>query len=417
MATCSSPPKAITKDVGSPENIQATVEIEVGLLTGGGDRHYAYGLAMALVSRDVSVDFIGGDEVDSPEMHCTPKLKFLSLRRNGRRDASLAEKISRVLLYYLRLIRYAAAARPKVLHILWNNKFEFFDRTLLMLYYKLLGKKIALTAHNVNAGTRDATDTPLNRLTLKIQYRLVHHIFVHTDKMKRELVEEFGVGQTAVSVIPYGINNAVPHTELTPDDARRRLGIRRGEKTLLFFGNIAPYKGLEYLVAAFEQVVARGGDYRLIVAGRAKKGCEKYVAGIRQSLSRGGNRDRAIVKIDFIPDDDMELYFKAADVSVLPYTHIFQSGVLFLGYSFGLPVIAADVGSMREDIIEGETGFLFRPTDPDDLAQTIEKYFASDLYQGLIRRRQEIRDYAKEMHSWDDIGEMTRNVYAGLLGN
>jgi glycosyltransferase involved in cell wall biosynthesis len=419
MASCISPSNTVAKDSGPTPNLVpvSPVAIEVGLLTGGGDRHYAFGLAMALVSKGVCVDFIGGDEVDSPEMHCTPRLNFLSLRRNGRRDAGLVGKISRILLYYVHLIRYAAGARPRVLHILWNNKFEFFDRTLLMLYYKLLGKKIALTAHNVNPGARSPNDNRLQRFSLGIQYRLAHHIFVHTDKMKRELVEEFGVGQTAVSVIPYGINNAVPNTELTPDDAKRRLGIRLGEKTILFFGNIAPYKGLEYLVSAFEQIVAQGGEYRLIVAGRAKKGCEKYVAGIRQSLNHGGNRERAIVKIDFIPDDQTELYFKAADVCVLPYTHIFQSGVLFLGYSFGLPVIAADVGSLREDIIEGETGFLFRPADPDDLARTIKKYFASDLYRGLARRRQEIRDYANELHSWDGIGEMTRNVYAGLVRN
>ncbi len=417
MASCHSSSNTVAQDGAHTANVAPIrpVAIEVGLLSGGGDRHYAFGLAMALVAKGIRVDFIGGDEVDSPEMHCTPRLNFLNLRRNGRRDASFAEKTCRMLLYYLHLIRYVSGARPRTLHILWNNRFEFFDRTLLMLYYRLLGKKIALTAHNVNPGARERTDTPLHRFSLRIQYRLAHHIFVHTEKMKKELVEEFGVGQTAVSVIPYGINNAVPNTELTADDAKRRLGIRRGERTILFFGNIAPYKGLEYLVSAFEKIVAQEGEYRLIVAGRVKKGGDKYVAGIRQSLSRAGNRERAIVRIDFIPDDEMEVYFKAADVSVLPYTHIFQSGVLFLGYSFGLPVIAADVGSLREDIIEGETGFLFRPKDSDDLAQTIKKYFASDLYRSLARRRREIREYANELHSWDDIGEMTRDVYAGLV--
>ena len=55
-------------------------------------------------------------------------------------------------MYYAKLIRYAATAKPKIFHILWNNKFELFDRTVLMLYYRLLGKRIVLTAHNVNAG-------------------------------------------------------------------------------------------------------------------------------------------------------------------------------------------------------------------------------------------------------------------------
>ena len=76
---------------------------------------------------------------------------------------------------------------------------------------------------------------------------------------------------------------------------------------------------------------------------------------------------------------------------VLPYRHIYQSGVLFLGHSFGLPVLAADVGSLKDDIVEGKTGFVFRPEDPDDLARVIEQYFASDLYADLNNRRKEIR--------------------------
>ena len=98
-----------------------------------------------------------------------------------------------------------------------------------------------------------------------------------------------------------------------------------------------------------------------------------------------------LLRAEFIPDDETETYFKAADVLVLPYRHIYQSGVLFLGHSFGLPVLAADVGSLKDDIVEGKTGFVFRPEDPDDLARVIEQYFASDLYADLNNRRKEIR--------------------------
>ena len=122
-----------------------------------------------------------------------------------------------------------------------------------------------------------------------------------------------------------------------------------------------------------------------------------------------------LLKAEFIPDDETEVYFKAADVLVLPYRHIYQSGVLFLGHSFGLPVLAADVGSLKDEIVEGKTGFVFRPEDPVDLARAIEQYFASDLYANLNSRRREIRDYATERHSWDVVGEMTMSVYASLL--
>ncbi len=68
---------------------------------------------------------------------------------------------------------------------------------------------------------------------------------------------------------------------------------------------------------------------------------------------------------------------------VLPYKEIFQSGVLFLAYPFGLPVVATDVGSFREEIVEGSTGFLCKPGDPAELAKAVETYFASDLYKNL----------------------------------
>jgi glycosyltransferase involved in cell wall biosynthesis len=408
--------KSPIKDDGTvdPAKPQAQTDLEVGLLTGCRDKHYVYGLVMALASKDIYLDLIGGDEVDSPDFHGVAKLRFLNLLGIQHPETILARKLFDVLGYYVRLIRYAFTAKPRVFHILWNNKFDFFDRTALMMYYKLLGKKIAFTAHNVNAGQRDSNDSLFNRLTLKIQYRLADHIFVHTEQMKAGLLTEFGVPGGAVTVIPFGINNAVPCTNLTPTDAKRRLGLADGERTILFFGNIGPYKGLDYLVTSFQRLSDRNGQYRLIIAGKPRGGAEAYVNEIREATSRDVGRGRVIQRIEHIPDQETELYFKAADVLVLPYTYIFQSGVLFLGYSFGLPVIATDVGSLREDIVEGETGFLCRPSDPADLARTIETYFESDLFKNLSSRRQQIRDYANERHSWDVVGELTRNVYAEL---
>jgi D-inositol-3-phosphate glycosyltransferase len=396
--------------------VDVTSELKVALLTAGRDRPYAFGMATALMAKGLSLDIVGGDDLDCPEWNGPPHVRFLNLRGDMREDASLPKKIARVLTYYVRLLFYAATAKPKIFHILWNNKFEAFDRVPLMLYYKLLGKKTLLTVHNVNARARDSNDTWFNRLTLTIQYQLADHLFVHTEKMKSELVEQFNVSISKVSVIPFGINNAVPNTSLSSGEARQRLGIAEKDRAILFFGNIAPYKGLDYLIDAFQQVMAGGGAYRLIIAG-SPKNCENYWNAIQESLNRHVNRDRILKKIEFIPDAETEVYFKAADVLVLPYRHIFQSGVLFLGYSFGLPIIVADVGALREDIIEGKTGYLCKPEDSADLASGIEKYFASDLYHDLDNRRQEIREYARQRYSWDLVGELTKNVYKELLGD
>ncbi len=387
---------------------------QISVLTAGRDRPYALGLAAALAAMGVRFDFIGSNEVDGPELHTSPQIHYLNLRGDQSVDASALKKISRVLMYYFRLMGYAVAAKPKVFHILWNNKFELFDRTVLMLFYKLLGKKIAFTVHNVNVKSRDGGDSWLNRVTLKFQYRRCDHIFLHTEKMKAELVSDFGVPESKASVIPFGINSTVPDTVLTTSEARQRLGLAENEKALLFFGNIAPYKGVEFLVEAFITVASRAENYRLIIAGRPK-GSEEYWAGLLAKINGSPVRGKIILKIEYVPDAETEIYFKAADILILPYTHIFQSGVLFLGYNFGLPSIAADVGALKDDIIEGQTGYIFPPRDPVALARAIETYFASDLFVNLKSRRQNIRDFAHERYSWSKVARITTEVYARLL--
>lgn len=386
----------------------------MAVLTGGWDQPYAFGLATALMNRVAVLDLIGNDELDSPIFRNAPCVNFFNLRGDQRPDANFATKALRVLRYYVRLIRYSATAKPKLFHILWNNKFEYVDRTILMFWYRLIGKRIALTLHNVNARKRDGGDSALNRLTLGIQYRLADHIFVHTERMKQDLMAEFAISSDRITVIPFGINNAVPDTELSGTEARRRLGLADGDKCILFFGNIAPYKGLEYLVDAFQRIKNRPTNYKLIIAGRPKN-CESYWNALRAKITEDVQKGSILLRDEYIPDEDTEIYMKAADVLVLPYRYIYQSGVLFLGYSFGLPVLAADVGSLRDEVIEGKTGFMFRSEDPEDVARAIQRYFASGLYENLSGHRQEIRDYAKAHHSWETVGEMTADTYSDLL--
>jgi glycosyltransferase involved in cell wall biosynthesis len=412
-APAASLPAPVIRETGEKSHeMNLSTSPRVALLTAGRDKPYALGLASAFIARGQEFDFIGSDAVDAPELHGNPRVTSLNLR-NQRMDAGFLQKMTRVLVYYFRLLTYALAARPRIFHILWNNKFELFDRTLLMAYYKLLGKKIVFTAHNVNAGIRDANDSFLNRFSLKIQYQLSDHIFVHTQMMKNELVSGFAIPSEKATVIPFGINNTVPNTTLSRSDARRQLGINADDQVLLFFGNIAPYKGLEYLVTAFLELVKKSPHYRLIIAGRPK-GAESYWGNIQQTISSSGLGDRIIQRIEYVPDDQTEVYFKAADLLVLPYTHIFQSGVLFLGYSFGLPSVAADVGSLKEEIIEGETGFVCRPQDSSALLAGIEQYFASDLCRNLENRRQTISDYANDRYSWAKVAALTAKVYAEL---
>jgi D-inositol-3-phosphate glycosyltransferase len=403
-----------TEGLSSASSTESSAAIAVSLLTGGSDPPYVFGMTKMLLSKGVSLDLIGSDALDFPQFRTLPDVHFLNLRGSLDPNVKLAKKVLRMLRYYVKLTCYAATAKPRIFHILWNNRFETIDRTLLMLYYKLLRKKIVLTVHNVNMAKRDGEDTRLNRLTLRIQYHLADHLFVHTEKMKTELVEEFRVRNEQIDVIPFGMNNAVPKTGLTSSEAKEQLGLNREERVILFFGRITPYKGLESVISAFQELLKQQKRHRLIIAGRPDR-CEAYWAALRDGILDDVQRGSILLKDSFIPDDEVEIYFKGADVLVLPYRDIYQSGVLSLGQSFGIPILAADVGSFREEIVEGKTGHLFTPGDSDDLKRAIEQYFAGDLYADLSNRRTQIRARAAERHSWDLVGQITTRVYLNLL--
>jgi glycosyltransferase involved in cell wall biosynthesis len=371
-------------------------------------------LATTLSQRGIRVDVVGNDRVDNIDFHTSDRITFVDCG-GLRPNAGFLSKLLQLTAYYARLIAYVTLRSPKIVHILWNSKAEYFDRTLLTLYFKCLGKKIALTAHNVNKAKRDLCDSALNRLTLGVQYRLADQIFVHTEKMKSELVQELGVSPEPVVVIPFGTNIAVPDTELTATEAKGRLGVRLGEWTILFFGRIAPYKGLECLVEAFHRLARGDANCRLIIAGEPMKGFESYMDDIRRGIAGGGGADRILCRLEFIPDGETEVYFKAADVLVLPYRAIFESGVLFLAYRFGLPVIASDVGSFREELTNSGAGLLFEPGNSAALAANLDAFFKSELYKDRTKHGQRIREYSSVRQSWETVGEITERVYSGLL--
>jgi glycosyltransferase involved in cell wall biosynthesis len=388
--------------------------MKISLLTAGKDKPYVLGLLSGLVANNINVDFIGNDEMQTADIVSDEKVNYFNLRGDQRENVRITKKISRVFKYYFKLIKYASKTDIKLFHIIWLNKFIYFDRTFLNIYYKYLGKRLVYTAHNINMRERDGNDNIINRLTLRFMYKILDHIFVHTEKMKLQLINDYNVGENKVTVIPFGINNTVPKTELTRTKARDKVRLDKNEKILLFFGNIAPYKGLEHLITALAHLKEKHDDFMLIIAGRIKD-CGAYWESIQHIIDKRSLEDYVIKRIEFIPDEEIEIYFKSADVLILPYKFIFQSGPLFLSYNFGLPVIASDVGSFREDIIEGKTGFICRTEDPQDLSEKIEMYFQSDLFKNLEANREKIIKYANEKYPWEKIGEKTCAVYKNLL--
>jgi glycosyltransferase involved in cell wall biosynthesis len=199
---------------------------------------------------------------------------------------------------------------------------------------------------------------------------------------------------------------------VTRFDARRQLGLSPDDKVLLFFGRIAPYKGVEDLLSALARLVREDPRYVVVLAGEVKDpSCEPYWLDLKRMISELKLERHVRIEDRFIPDDQVGLFFRASDVTVLPYRRIYQSGVVALAYAQGTPVVASDVGSFKTDVLEGETGFVFKSADVTELAATIQAYFASDLYKELEARSAGIREHGIQAFSWARNGELTVAAY------
>lgn len=142
----------------------------------------------------------------------------------------------------------------------------------------------------------------------------------------------------------------------------------------LFFGYVRHYKGLDTLLEAWPRVRARRPGATLVVAGEFYEKPERYVA-LAEAAGEGAVR----LLNRYIPDDEVEALFRAADVTVLPYRSGTQSGVTHVAYALGSPVIATTVGGITETVKDGATGLTCAPEDPRALADTIVRFFEQGL--------------------------------------
>lgn len=158
---------------------------------------------------------------------------------------------------------------------------------------------------------------------------------------------------------------------------RARLGLPEtapGTPLLLFFGFVRPYKGLNVLLEALSAVHVQM-PVHLLVVGEIWGSSEEY----RAQIQRLGISDHVTLINEYVPDEHLAHYFRAADVVVLPYVSATQSGVVQLAFGYGLPVIASRVGGLPEVVRDGETGLLVPPGDPDALAAAIVRFFRDDM--------------------------------------
>lgn len=151
-------------------------------------------------------------------------------------------------------------------------------------------------------------------------------------------------------------------------DARKLLGINEKLKTILFFGLIREYKGLDILLEAFDGLDA---GYQLIIAGEPYGSFGKY----QKLIDNNKNKERIKVFPEYIRDSDVKKYFSAADVTVLPYRNATQSGVSAVSYHFDIPMIVTDTGGLKEAVGERGTGLVAEYPDASCIKKEIEMFF------------------------------------------
>lgn len=177
--------------------------------------------------------------------------------------------------------------------------------------------------------------------------------------------------------------------------AREILNVNQTKKTVLFFGLIRDYKGLDLLLAAFSML---DDSFQLVIAGEVYGDRDGYDKLITQS------KNKYIYFVDqFIPSEEVNLYFSAADLCVLPYKTATQSGIKAMCDAFHLPVLVSRVGGLHGEILEDENGFVIRDTSAFPLSEQIEEVFSDSRIENVSKNIQ--NHLENKQNEWDEFAD------------
>jgi glycosyltransferase involved in cell wall biosynthesis len=243
--------------------------------------------------------------------------------------------------------------------------------------------------HNVIPHERRIGDEFLSRLALSGSRFFILLSRNEEAEMKRLFPK---VSTEDIHFTPLPLFNSYPKFSGSKEDAKKILRID-ATKVLLFFGFVRDYKGLDVLIEACPKIFGTHPDAKLIVAGEFYGGREKYEKQI-QSLNLN---DKILIHDRFISEDEVGIFFAAADCAVLPYRSATQSAVIAAAYALDMPVITTDVGGLKEVVIEEKTGLVVPPENPDALADAVNAFY--DL-GGRGAFEEHVRQEAKKF-SWE----------------
>lgn len=295
--------------------------------------------------------------------------------------------------------------RPSVLHLHWPSAYCKGGSLPVGLVYRLkllldlciarmAGVRIVWTVHNLMP--HETSFPRLDRWLRRRLARLAHARIVHSAAARREVAGFLGLPPEAFAVIPHGHYRDCYPAPPSRAEARRQLDIPADARVFLHFGMLRPYKGVERLLEVWPECT---GEAILVVAG------DPIDDAMRAALERLGKHPRVRLHLRHLADDEVSVYFAAADVAVFPFERSLTSGSVALALSFGVPVVGPRLASIQE-LVGEEGGWLYAASDSEGLPTTLGQAETADVSQAARRARQ-----AAERLDWHGIAIKTRGEY------
>ena len=265
----------------------------------------------------------------------------------------------------------------------------------------LLGEiPLLITCHNVFPHERFPLDRFLTRMVLKRADGYI--VQSHLDEKDLLTVKP----DANYVVTPHPTYNAFKMKNMSRAEARELLAVGHDSPMLLFFGFVREYKGLKYLLDALPEVKKRIPDISLWVVGDFGDDKDVYLEQIERN--RIGDSIRLVE--GYVPDQEVEKYFAAADLVVLPYVSATQSGIVQIAYGFDKPVVVTDVGGLPDVVRHKETGYVVPSGNAQEIAKAVISFYQEDRETDW---ESNIRKQAAEF-SWETMVERMEKCFFNI---
>ena len=259
---------------------------------------------------------------------------------------------------------HAARMNPDATLVQWWHPFFALPVFAICMILRIMRRgKIIFICHNVLPHEKSVVD----RMLAGLAFAAADGFLVQSREDREKLLR---IRKKApVAVHPHPIYDFFRSGGVTKEEARRRIGAGDGP-LLLFFGYIRGYKGLTYLIEAMP-LVREKIPATLLVVGEFYEDRRPYA----ELVSRLGLDAAIRFEARYVGNEEVESYFAASDIVVLPYVSATQSGIVQIAIAFDRPVVVTDVGGLPEAVVPERTGFVVPPRDPAALAHAIIRFF------------------------------------------